>query len=239
MIRVLPAAWPVLGVRAFTTCRAGGVSQGPFASLNLAAHVGDHASDVAANRAILARACGLRGQPLWLRQVHGRTVVDAGVPWAEPPEADGSFSTRRGVMCAVLTADCLPVVLAAQDARCVAVLHAGWRGLAAGILEAGVMALPVPPGQLVAWLGPAIGASDYEVGGDVRHAFGAAPHAAFTTTDGGRYRADLYALARRQLQSLGVRAIHGGGFNTFRDPDLYSYRQTPVCGRMATVAWIV
>ena len=239
MIRVLPAAWPVLGVRAFTTCRAGGVSQGAFASLNLAAHVGDHAPDVAVNRAILAHACGFSAQPLWLHQVHGRTVVDAGKPRAAPPEADGSFSTRRGVVCAVLTADCLPVVLAAQDARCVAVLHAGWRGLAAGILEAGVMALPVPPGQLAAWLGPAIGASDYEVGGDVRHAFGAAPHAAFTTTDGGRYRADLYALARRQLQSLGVRAIHGGGFNTFRDPDLYSYRQTPVCGRMATVAWIV
>lgn len=238
MIRVLPATWPVLGIRAFTTCRTGGVSQGAFTSLNLAAHVSDSASDVAANRAILTHACDLAAQPLWLHQVHGRVVVDAGQVWAAPPVADGSFSTRRGVVCAVLTADCLPVVLAAQDARCVAVLHAGWRGLAGGILEAGVMALPLPPSQVAAWLGPAIGAGDYEVGDELRHAFGPAARAAFTATGDGRYRADLYALARLQLTSLGVRRIYGGGFNTFRDPDLYSYRKAPVCGRMATVAWI-
>ena len=239
MIRVLQATWPVLGVRAFTSCRVGGVSQGAYASLNLAAHVGDQASDVMANRAILARVCGLAAEPLWLNQIHGRVVVDADKPWAAPPEADGSFSTRRGGVCAVLTADCLPVVLAARDAHCVAVLHAGWRGLAAGILEAGVEALPVPPARLVAWLGPAIGAGDYEVGEELRHAFGPAAHAAFTATREGRYRADLYALARLQLRALGITAVYGGGFNTYRDPDLYSYRQTPVCGRMATVAWIV
>lgn len=238
MMRVLPATWPVLGVRAFTTGRAGGVSQGAFASWNLAAHVGDTASDVAANRAILAHACDLPTQPLWLHQVHGRVVVDAGQARAAAPEADGSFSTRRGVICAVLTADCLPVVLAAQDACCVAVLHAGWRGLAGGILEAGVLALPVPASQLVAWLGPAIGAGDYEVGDEVRNAFGPTARVAFTASAHGRYRADLYALARLRLAALGVRSIYGGGFNSFRDPDLYSYRKAPVCGRMATVAWI-
>lgn len=238
MIRVLTATWPVRGVRAFTTCRAGGVSRGAFASLNLALHVGDDPSDVTTNREIIARACGFDRQPLWLQQVHGQVVVDAGLSWTAPPEADGSFSTRRKVICAVLTADCLPVVLAAKDARAVAVLHAGWRGLAGGILESGVAALPVPPAELVAWLGPAIGAGDYEVGDEVRRAFGDSAHAAFIATSEGRYRADLYALARLRLKALGVTAVYGGGFNTFRDPDLYSYRQTPVCGRMATVAWI-
>ncbi|WP_298134797.1 peptidoglycan editing factor PgeF [Acidiferrobacter sp.] len=238
MIRVVSAAWPVLGVRALTTCRVGGVSQGPYASLNLAMHVGDSARDVATNRAAAARACTLPADPLWLDQIHGRHVVDAGQPWAAPPRADGSFTTRRGAICAVLTADCLPVVLAARDASCVAVLHAGWRGLAAGILEAGVAALPVASSGLAAWLGPAIGAGDYEVGEEVRQAFGDRADAAFTPTRAGHYRADLYALARQRLRALGVTAIYGGGLNTFRDPDLYSYRQTPVCGRMATLAWI-
>ncbi len=237
-MRVVSAAWPVLGVRAFTTCRAGGVSTGPYASLNLAAHVGDRAQDVAANRAILGREAGLAGTPLWLNQVHGRVAVDAGRPFAGPPEADGSFATDRGIICAVLTADCLPVVLADRSGCCVAVLHAGWRGLAGGILEAGVAALPVPASRLVAWLGPAIGAADYEVGDEVRRAFGTEGRAAFTPTAGGRHRADLYALARLRLKAAGVAAVYGGGFNTYSDPDLYSYRRTPICGRMATLAWI-
>ncbi len=238
MMRVLPATWPVLGVRAFTTLRGGGASGGPYASLNLATHVGDAPRDVAANRAALCRELGIRRTPLWLNQVHGRVIVDAGAPFAEAPEADGSFTTRRGVVCAVLTADCLPVVLADRMGRCVAVVHAGWRGLAAGVLEAGVAALPVSPSRLAAWLGPAIGAADYEVGDEVRRAFGDEARAAFTRSALGRYRADLYALARLRLMAAGVEAVYGGGRSTFSDPELFSYRRTPVCGRMATLAWI-
>ncbi len=238
MIRILPAAWPLLGVRAFTTLRTGGTSMGPYASLNLASHVGDVPRDVTANRIALQREMGIEGTPLWLNQVHGRVIVDAGASFAAPPEADGSFATRPGVVCAVLTADCLPVVLADRRGRCVAVVHAGWRGLAAGVIEAGVARLPVPPSQLVAWLGPAIGPADYEVGDEVRRAFGRDARAAFTPNASGRYYADLYALARFRLKAAGVGAVYGGGRSSFSDPDLFSYRRTPVCGRMATLAWI-
>ena len=119
-----------------------------------------------------------------------------------------------------------------------AVVHAGWRGLAAGVIEAGVARLPVPPSQLVAWLGPAIGPADYEVGDEVRRAFGRDARAAFTPNASGRYYADLYALARFRLKAAGVGAVYGGGRSSFSDPDLFSYRRTPVCGRMATLAWI-
>ncbi len=238
MIRILPAAWPVLGVRAFTTLRTGGCSVGPYASLNLASHVGDAPQDVAANRMALQRELDIKGAPVWLNQVHGRTVIDAGASFAAPPEADGSFTTRPGVVCAVLTADCLPVVLADRKGQCVAVVHAGWRGLAAGVIEAGLAALPVPPPRLVAWLGPAIGAADYEVGDEVRRAFGRAARDAFTPNAQGRYFADLYALARLRLQAAGIGAVYGGGQSCFSHPDLFSYRRTPVCGRMATLAWI-
>ncbi len=238
MMRIITPAWPVFRVRAFTSLRTGGVSAGPYASLNLASHVGDEPRHVAANRAALCREAGIEGAPLWLNQVHGRVIVDAGASFAGVPEADGSFTTTAGAVCAVLTADCLPVVLADLMGHCVAVVHAGWRGLAAGVIEAGVAALPVSPSRLVAWLGPAIGAADYEVGDEVRQAFGEEARAAFTMAASGRYYADLYALARLRLRGAGVAAVYGGGLSTFSDPDLFSYRRTPVCGRMATLAWI-
>jgi len=239
MIDILSAAWPYSGIRAFTTRNGGGLSAGPYGSLNLATHVDDRVQDVMANRARLKEAQRLPNNPCWLRQVHSATVVDAAHPYPEPPTADGSFTISPGVVCAVLTADCLPIVLADRSARVVAVLHGGWRGLVGGIIEAGIRALPTPPRTLVAWLGPAIGPAHYEVGPEVRAAFDKEAHMAFVALRTGKYRADLYALARWRLRAAGITEIYGGGLDTFHDESLYSFRREPVCGRMATVAWIV
>jgi YfiH family protein len=241
----LPAQLPgVRGVRAFTTLRTGGTSEGRYAALNLAAHVGDRPAAVAANRARLRVAAALPGEPLWLRQVHGTAVVvhEDGPASAGAPTADAAVShTAHGVL-AILTADCLPVVLAQRAGKAVALAHAGWRGLAAGVIESAVAALAVPPPELVAWLGPAIGPAAFEVGPEVREAFGtAAPEdlAAFHRNAGGRYQADLVALATRRLVRLGVRSVHASGACTHADPARwYSFRRDGETGRMATLAWL-
>lgn len=233
--------WPAPpGVHAWVTERAGGVSAGSYAALNLAAHVGDDPAHVAANRRSLAAALRLPSDPAWLEQVHGIAVadLDAGPP-AGP--ADGAVTGRSGVVCAVLTADCLPVIFATRDGSRVGVAHAGWRGLAAGVLEAAVRALTAAPRDVVAWLGPAIGAAAFEVGGEVRDAFVSADAAAaeaFVANARGRWQADLYALARRRLAALGVIEVHGGGFCTFTDNErFFSHRRAAPCGRMATLIW--
>ena len=237
----LEPEWPAPpGVTALTTTRPGGVSRGPFASMNLAAHVGDDADAVAANRRALRGALELPAEPLWLSQVHGTSVVDAGNGSGEtPPEADASISLVPDRACAVLTADCLPVLLAAKDGGAVAAAHAGWRGLAAGVLEAVVARLGVPPDTLLAWLGPAISQPAYEVGDEVRAAFVADdPEAAkaFLPNARGRWQADLYALARRRLSAAGVGAVYGGGECTYGDADrFFSYRRGARCGRMASI----
>ena len=238
----LPADRPAPpGVTAGTTLRTGGASRGPCQSLNLACHVGDDAAAVAANRALLRRALALPAEPSWLRQVHGNAIVEA--PCAEPvPRADAAFARRTGVVCAVLTADCLPVLFAARDGSRVAAAHAGWRGLAGGVLEATIDALGGDPGDLIAWLGPAISQRAFEVGGEVRGAFLAAdPDAGdcFVPNARGRWQADLYALARRRLGTCGVSATYGGGRCTYGEPDaFYSYRRDGQCGRMASLIYI-
>jgi YfiH family protein len=240
---VLVADWSAPpGVRACVTTRTGGVSTGPRASFNLAAHVGDDPAAVVENRLRLRAGLGLPGEPLWLRQVHGICVAthDGTTP-AEPPEADAAVTFAPGRVLAVLTADCLPVVLASVDGTRLGVAHAGWRGLAAGVLEATVLALADPGTRLVAWLGPAIGPAAFEVGPEVRAAFvdpDPACAAAFTPNARGRFQADLYALARRRLQRLGVLVVSGGGDCTFSDPRWYSFRRERECGRMATLAWL-
>jgi YfiH family protein len=231
--------WPApAGVRALQTTRCGGVSQAPWQSLNLGDHVGDRPEDVAANRARLATV--LPSQPCWLRQVHGVTVFDAdSAPHA--PEADAVMSRQAGRVCAVMTADCLPVLFCDRSGSVVAAAHAGWRGLRAGVLEATIAAMAVPPSHLMAWLGPAIGAASFEVGAEVREAFVAddpAADAAFVAGVGGRYLADLYQLARQRLQRAGVTDIHGGERCTLQDSERYfSYRRDGVTGRMATLIW--
>ncbi len=233
--------WPAPpGVRALSTLRPGGFSRGAFAGFNLGDHVGDDPDAVAGNRALLRRAAGLPAEPCWLRQVHGSGVIAACEGPAAAP-ADGSWTDRPGRVCVVLTADCLPVLLARRDGSAVAALHAGWRGLAAGVLEAGVAALG-GGADLVAWLGPAIGPDHFEVGPEVRAAFVAADAGAAAAfrpaARPGHHLADLYALARRRLARAGVASLHGGGWCTFADAGrFYSYRRDGTTGRMATLVW--
>lgn len=226
-------------VVAGTTHRRGGASRGAWESLNLASHVGDDPAAVAQNRRRFARACGLPSEPPWLEQVHGTRVATPGDAASAP--ADALVTDRPGLVCAVLTADCLPVVLAAADGSEVGVAHAGWRGLAAGVLEATVARFAAPSGALVAWLGPAISQPAFEVGDEVRQAFlGPDPGAdgCFAANARGRWQADLYGLARRRLARLGVADVSGGGRCTFGEPELYySYRRDGPCGRMATFVY--
>lgn len=235
------ADWPApTGVRAGTTLRPGGLSSGSCAQLNLALHVGDDPVAVAANRARLAAALNLPAGPFWLDQVHGRDVARH-EGRGGTPTADAAIAFGRGRVLAVLTADCLPVVLASRDGERLGIAHAGWRGLKDGVIEATVGALEVPGRQLLAWLGPAIGPGAFEVGEEVRAAFtdsdpGSAE--AFTANARGRWQADIYALARRRLRALGIEAISGGGACTFTQHDRYfSYRRDPKAGRMATLLW--
>jgi YfiH family protein len=241
-LEVLAPEWPVAArVRACTTLRAGGVSEGPYATLNLAHHVGDRADHVAENRWRLRTALGLPAEPMWLAQVHGAAVARAGDGRNGAP-ADAAVASAPGEVCAVLTADCLPVVLADRDATGVAVAHAGWRGLAAGVLEATLGALDRPPEGLVAWLGPAISQPAFEVGEEVRAAFLArSPEyaAAFADNPRGRFQADLYVLARITLTRAGVTSVYGGGWCTAGDPArFFSYRRDRTTGRMATLIWL-
>ncbi|MDZ7583341.1 MAG: peptidoglycan editing factor PgeF [Thiobacillus sp.] len=226
-------------VKCLMTTRADGVSQAPWTSLNLGDHVGDDPLHVAANRARLRRQ--LPAGPGWLRQVHSARVVELG---REPnPEADASFTRESGQVCAVLTADCLPVLLCDRTGSIVAAAHAGWRGLAGGVLEATVAAMQVPPEGILAWMGAAIGPQAFEVGDEVRAAF-VAQHpqaaAAFVSQPiPGKWLADIYQLARIRLAHAGVQAIHGGGRCTFSEADsFFSYRRDGITGRMAALIWL-
>jgi len=230
--------WPAPpNVRAWVTERG---SSARYGTLNLALHVGDDADSVHANRARLRAALQLPSEPRWLEQVHGNRVLD--LDHESPAPADGAVTTRAGVVCAVLTADCLPVLLCDRAGRRVGVAHAGWRGLRDGVLPAAVAALGADPGQLVAWLGPAIGQAAYEVGADVRDAFVAASPAAsrrFASNPRGRWQADLYGLARDALAGAGVLSVHGGGFCTSTEADrFFSHRREAPCGRMAALVWL-
>jgi len=236
-----PDPAPPAGVRAVFTTRAGGVSEPPFDSLNLGLLSGDAPDAVERNRARLAADIGLPGTPAWLAQVHGTRVVAAGDVMPDATEADASWTDRPGEVCAVLVADCLPVLLCDRDATCVAAAHAGWRGLAGDVLGATVATMPAAPQALQAWLGPAIGPAAYEVGDEVREAFLAADpgaHAGFGPSPAGRWLAELYALARRRLAALGVAAVHDGGRCTWSDRErFFSYRRDGLTGRMAALIW--
>jgi len=232
--------WPAPpGVRALVTTRAGGVSQAPWESFNLADHVGDDPAAVAENRRLLR--AHLPAEPAWLRQVHGTQCIDAGRS-ARNAEADASFTRAPGVVCAVLTADCLPVLLCDERGSVVAAAHAGWRGLANGVIEATVAALGVPGERLMAWLGPTIGPMNFEVGSEVREAFlahDAAASTAFMPGAAGKWLCNIYLLARQRLARLGVRRITSTDFCTMRDAErFYSYRRDGVSGRQACLIWI-
>lgn len=233
--------WPAPpGVRALSTTRAGGISRPPFDSFNLAAHVGDDPARVQANRARLRKRLALPREPRWLTQVHGTRVTRAEQGDA-PVEADGCVTSRAGWVCAVLTADCIPVLLCRRDGSAVGAVHAGWRGLAAGVLQAGVAALECPPEDVLAWLGPAIGANAFEVGEDVHKAFiqrSVAASEAFRPGARGHWYADLTQLARQSLMDGGVRKVSGGRWCTYSDAErFYSYRRDGRTGRMASLIW--
>ena len=232
--------WPTPpGIRAYSTLRGGGVSQGAYDSLNLAAHVGDDPSHVTANRHQLHNSLQLPAEPYWLTQVHGNKAVRAKAKPSQPPEADASFSDKSGVVCAVMTADCLPVLFCNRKGDRVAASHAGWRGLAGGVLESTVQSLG--NGGLMAWLGPAIGPKAFEVGAAVHQTFlerlGDC-HEAFLQIDEHHWLADLYSLARMTLARVGVTEVYGGGECTFSNPErFFSYRRDSQTGRMATLIW--
>lgn len=233
--------WPApANVRSLQTRRGGGVSQPPWDSFNLGDHVGDAPEDVARNRQLLCDL--LPTAPCWLKQVHGVKVVDATIA---PPgiEADASFCRQSGAVCVIMTADCLPVLFCDRAGTIVAAAHAGWRGLLDGVLEATVAAMQVAPGDIMAWLGPAIGPGNFEVGAEVRTAFVARSElaaAAFAEGGNGRFMADLGMLARQRLNSVGVSAIFGGGHCTVDGAaGFFSYRRDGVTGRMASLIWLV
>ncbi|MDN5848124.1 MAG: peptidoglycan editing factor PgeF [Nitrococcus sp.] len=235
--------WPApAGVRALVTTRRGGVSEPPYASLNLAAGTSDRREHVAENRRRLRLGLALPEEPRWLRQVHGAGVVAAEQVRRDVTEADAVWTVRSDTVCAVLTADCLPIFLCDNDGCRVALIHAGWRGLAAGVIEAAYGALGVRGERLMAWLGPAIGAHAFEVGDEVRTAFVAADPGlggAFRATPHGLWLADLYCLARRRLGRCGVGRIYGGGFCTVTDSRrFFSYRRDGRTGRMASLLWL-
>ena len=229
------------GVQVISTTRAGGASTGRFAGFNLGGHVGDSDEAVRANRQILHAQLPSVTTITWLNQVHGTRVIHAPSQYAKGVEADAVWSDESGIACAVMTADCLPVVLADVDGQCVAAAHCGWRGLASGILKHTIEGMPVDPSRLVAWLGPAIGPSAFEVGGDVLAAFylaedDLAVHPIPETDN--KYFLDLNILAGRQLLALGLDPTHvsGGDTCTYGDPQrFYSYRRDGKTGRMVTL----
>ena len=245
-LTLLKPEWPLPdGVEAVISTRLGGHSHGVYASANLGDHVGDDASAVSANRAQLAAQCKI-SQWQWLQQVHGTAVVEAGPELLHLPVADGVTTCHRGIACAVLTADCLPVLLCAKDGQQVAALHAGWRGLVAGIIQQGLVQFHQPPTDVTAFLGPAIGPEHFEVGRDVYDAFAVWDIRAPLwqqllqprLNKPKHYWADLYGLARWCLQQQGVTSVFGGDTCTFNNEQFYSYRRDQLTGRMASAIWL-
>ncbi|MDO7898734.1 peptidoglycan editing factor PgeF [Pseudomonas citrulli] len=231
--------WPAPDrVKACVTTRAGGVSLAPFDSLNLGDHVDDDPAAVAENRRRLTERFAMR--PAWLQQVHGIAVVEADP--TRVATADASWTATPGIACAAMTADCLPVLFCNRAGTRVAAAHAGWRGLANGVLEATLDSLQVPADQVLAWLGPAIGPQAFEVGPEVREAFTAplpdATQAFVPSHNAGKFLADIYALARLRLAARGVMAVYGGGLCTVTDSRFFSYRRSPRTGRFASLVWI-
>nr|BFD44456.1 peptidoglycan editing factor PgeF [Pseudomonas sp. FFPRI_1] len=231
--------WPApAGVKACVTTRTGGVSLAPFDSLNLGDHVEDDPQAVAENRRRLTEHFAIT--PAWLQQVHGIAVAHADP--STVATADASWTATPDVACAVMTADCLPALFCNRAGTRVAAAHAGWRGLAAGVLEATLDSLDTPPAEVLVWLGPAIGPERFEVGAEVREAFvgqlPAAEQAFVPSSNAGRFMADIYQLARLRLAARGVTAVYGGGYCTVSDPRFFSYRRSPRTGRFASLIWL-
>lgn len=237
--------WPLPPqVRSLITTRLGGVSEAPYAAMNLGMHVGDRPESVRTNRELLRRTAELPAEPVWLAQVHGTAVLELKAAPAAVPSADGAVTSTPGVVLGILTADCLPILLADETGDRIGALHAGWRGLAGGIVRTGIETMRRPPARLHAYLGPGIGAAAYEVGEEVREAFLCrlpTAEACFVLSPRGRWLADMYGLARLFLGEAGLHEerIHGGRYCTYTDAArFFSYRREGVTGRMATLIWL-
>jgi len=237
--------WPAPdNIQACVTTRQGGSSTGPYAGLNLALHVADDPQQVLANRELLKQTLQLPAEPVWLQQVHGVQVIDAGNQPSPDvvPEADAAFTSMQNIVCSVMTADCLPLLFCNRQGSKVAAAHAGWRGLQAGVIEQTVAALQEPAENLLVWLGPAIGPYAFEVGEEVKQAFEediADAALAFRPSHPGHWWANIYLLARQRLQRVGVTAVYGGGLCTYLDEhQFYSYRRDGHTGRMASLIWM-
>ena len=240
-VQVIIPDWPTPpAVRALSTTRAGGVSKAPFDSLNLSLGVGDTPQAVSRNRELLIGALALPSTPRWLRQVHGTRVIDAEGA-GHTAQADGCVAITPGLVCVVLSADCIPILLCDVAGERIAAVHAGWRGLAAGVVESAVHALDRPAAELLAWLGPGIGRTAYEVGDEVHRAFlnrDPDDDDAFVPSSSGRWLANLADLARRRLSRCGVCAVHSASECTYSDPQrFFSHRRDGPTGRMATLIW--
>ncbi|CAI1974175.1 MULTISPECIES: purine nucleoside phosphorylase YfiH [Serratia] len=235
--------WPLpAGVKACSTTRHGGISLPPYDSLNLGTHVGDDARAVADNRQRLVEGAGLPQMPVWLEQIHGTRVVRLDGQTPADLRADAVYSNVPGQVCAVMTADCLPVLFCSQAGDEVAAAHAGWRGLCNGVLEQTLAAFAAEPGRISAWLGPAIGPQQFEVGPEVRAAFIAVDDAAAAafTPQGDKFLADIYLLARQRLQREGIHAIYGGDRCTVSEiSHFFSYRRDGITGRLASLIWLI
>jgi YfiH family protein len=237
--------WPAPSrVHAAVTTRHGpGISHAPFERFNLGLRSGDDEQAVRSNRSALHQSLDLPSDPRWLRQVHGTVAAELGpLPSPEEPEADAAVSRVAGTVLAILTADCLPVLFCADDGNTIGAAHAGWRGLAAGVLEQTIEQMQRPVGRLMAWMGPCIGAVSYEVGEEVRKAFieqDASASDAFVATRPGHWQCDLAVLARQRLMAAGITRVHGGGFDTRTDERFYSYRREGArSGRFASLIWL-
>ena len=231
--------WPITeNIYAATTLRTGGVSEGVFDSLNLALHVNDEVESVATNRKIMLQMLNLPSEPIWLNQVHGQHAINAS-NITKVEEADASYTDEAGVVCGILTADCLPILLASKDGTKIAAVHAGWRGLLAGVISNTVVHLGTI--DCIAWLGPAIGVDCFEVGAEVRDVFlkkNTKFSIAFRQKEADKYLVDIYQLATIELASIGVFQVYGGGFCTVTDKErFYSYRREGETGRMSTLIW--
>jgi polyphenol oxidase len=238
--------WPVPAhVRAFVTTRAlpsgKDGSKAPYNAFNLADHVGDDPAQVQRNRDLLSKHIQLPAEPCWLKQVHGNTVIKA-TPVAKPVEADAAYAVKPNSVCAVLTADCLPLLLCDREGKTVAAVHAGWRGLHNGIITKTIKTMSVAPENLLAWLGPAIGPRAYEVDKTVHEQFIALNSTyatAFKRSDPGHWYFDLYRIARMQLEACGIEDIYGGDRCTHTESKVfYSYRRDNITGRMASLIWL-
>lgn len=247
-MKTIQPDWPAPArVRALSTTRDGGVSQGVFDGLNLGAHVGDEPARVEDNRARLQLAAGIPEPLNWLNQVHGIAVHRVSKRYESAPDADAACAHEAGLACIVMTADCLPVLFCDRAGTVVAAAHAGWRGLLGneegGVLEASIRTMGCEPGEILAWLGPAIGPAAFEVGSEVRDAFmavqGEAAAAFVPSSNEGKWLADIYQLARLRLARAGVTAIYGGEHCTFSEAErFYSYRRDGQTGRMASIIWL-